>query len=80
MTDTEYAKILNFYYRNYNKCPNCHKNIKDDSKNVINIKCSQCGYVIDITLSEYINLYQKLFEISIDKSKMLKREKKNLLP
>jgi len=71
MSDTEYAKILNFYYRNYNKCPNCHKNIKDDSKDVINIKCSECGYVINITLSEYINLYQKLFEISIDKSKIL---------
>ena len=71
MSDTEYAKILNFYYRNYNKCPKCHKNIKDNTQHAINIKCLECGYIINITLSEYINLYQKLSEISTDKSKIL---------
>jgi len=70
MSDTEYAKILNFYYRNYNKCPNCHKT-NSANKHTINIKCLECGYIINITLSEYINLYQKLSDISTDKSKIL---------
>lgn len=67
----EYARILNYYYRHFNKCPVCHLDLKEDKKSIININCPQCGYIININLAEYINLYRKLFEIKQSKGQIL---------
>ena len=67
----EYSKVLNYYYRNFNKCPVCHEDLKDNKKEVIDVTCHQCGYSIKMTMSEYINLYQEIFKSKEEKTNIL---------
>jgi hypothetical protein len=69
--EEKYSKILNYYYRTYNQCPVCYQKIENSKPDKIDIKCSDCGFIINLNLAEYINLYQELFKSNEDKAKIL---------